>query len=211
MGLVLTDLPFTLFSAATFSTVFYFMVGLRAGAFGVFLGIVLLASVTGGAMLMAVGAFAPDPATANSLVSMCFLFCMFLNGYFAQSPPAWTWIETINYLRFVTMAAFENQWAGLPINCSGVPGCNVSNGDQVLALFKVPRVLIGMWCLYTVIAFCIFHAIGLCAVSVLYNGRPRNWWQRYKERRAQAEADKAPPTLEEGLSEQKFAEFVVNL
>lgn len=185
-GMILTDLPGTILAAISFSTIFYFMVGLRPAAFGTFLGIVVLASVTGGAMLLCVGAFSPDPASANSLVSMCFLFCMFLNGYFAQSPPAWTWIETVNYLRFVTLASFINQWAGVPLNCTGVPDCTYTNGDQVLAQFNVPAgISVATWCGYTLILFTVFHIVGLAAVSFLYNGRVKNWWKRRKEERRQ--------------------------
>lgn len=183
-GMVLTDLPGTTLAAICFSTIFYFMVGLRPEAFGTFLGIVVLAAVTGGAMLLCVGAFAPDPATANSLVSMVFLFCMFLNGYFAQSPPAWTWIEAVNYLRFVTMASFVNQWANVPLNCTSVPDCTYTNGNQVLQQFRVPTgVSVATWCGYTLILFGVFHIVGLCAVSFLYNGRVQNWWKRRKEQR----------------------------
>ena len=70
-------------------------------------------------MLLALGAMSPDVATANTLVTLVFLFIMFLNGYFTQAPVAWTWVETVNYLRFMTAAVFINQWENLYLNCTG--------------------------------------------------------------------------------------------
>jgi hypothetical protein len=120
-SLAISDLPMTILAGTIFSTIFYFMVGLRinpAASFGIFLGCIILCAVTGAGMLLTLGAFSPDVATANTLVSIVFLFAMFLNGYFSQSPAAWTWIETINYLRFITMALFQNQWTDLYLNCT---------------------------------------------------------------------------------------------
>ena len=98
-GLAISDLPTSILASLIFGTIFFFMVGFPVASFGVFIGLLILCSLTGSAMLLAVGAFSPDVATANTLVSLVFLFAMFLNGYFSRSPAAWTWIETINYLR----------------------------------------------------------------------------------------------------------------
>ena len=82
-GLALSDIPTAVIASTMFGTIFYFMVGMRMNppvTFAVFLGCIILLGTTGASMLLALGAFAPDPATANTLVTLVFLFIMFLNG-----------------------------------------------------------------------------------------------------------------------------------
>lgn len=233
-SLAISDLPVTTLSATIFATIFYFMVGLRidpASTFGVFLGCIILCSITGAGMLLTLGAFAPDVATANTFVSIVFLFAMFLNGYFSQSPVAWTWIETINYLRFMTMALFQNQWTGLIINCTTplqclmdgnctactgnstidmmtncTTTCLFDNGDDVLTGLNVPPgVTIGQWCGYTICVLVVFHFVGLMAVSFLYNSRIENWIKKRKEKNKEVEYEKTNPQVVIGIDEEIFA------
>jgi hypothetical protein len=142
---------------------------------------------------------------------MIFLFCMFLNGYFAISPPAWSWIETVNYLRFVTMAAFTNQWSGVVFNCTGAAEpCMYTNGTQVLDAYGVPHMSIGTWMGYTIACMFSFHLVGLLAISFMYNGRIQNAIKRWKEKRA-------PPStnftiaVEAALSEDTFDRQMIKL
>ena len=133
-GLALTDIPSAILASTLFGTIFYFMVGLTLDPpirFAVFLGCTILTGCTGSAMLLALGSFAPDPATANTLVTLVFLFVMFLNGYFSDSPVAWAWIETINFLRFMTNALMLNQFEGQVYNCVISASCPYESGDAV--------------------------------------------------------------------------------
>jgi ABC-type multidrug transport system permease subunit len=211
IGLVTSDFPTSILASTMFATVFYFMVGLRAEAFGVFLGIMILGSMCGASMLLAVGAFAPDVATANSLVSIFFLFCMFLNGYFSTGAPAWVWVSTINYLRFLTYAAFENQWANYTLNCTVPSECLLNDGNLILAAIGVDTgVSVGIWCLYALIVFLVMHTIGFIAVAFMYNGRLQTWIKScQKDQNCEKKSTKMDIAL--GLSEESFDRQAVEL
>ena len=210
VGLVTSDLPTSALASTLFATVFYFMVGLRAEAFGVFLGIMILGSMCGASMLLALGAFAPDVATANSLVSVVFLFCMFLNGYFSTGAPAWVWVSTVNYLRFLTYAAFENQWANFTLNCSVPTECLFNDGNLVLAAVGVDSgVSVGIWCVYALVVFVIMHVVGFIAVAFMYNGRIQTWIKSLQEDHKSKKRIEIPFAV--GLSEESFDMQAVKL
>jgi hypothetical protein len=116
----------------------------------------------------------------------------------------------VNYLRFLTYAAFENQWANFTLNCSVPTECLFNDGNLVLAAVGVDSgVSVGIWCVYALVVFVIMHVVGFIAVAFMYNGRLQTWIKSLQEDHKSKKRIEIPFAV--GLSEESFDMQAVKL
>ena len=84
--------------------------------------------------------------------------------------------------------------------------CAFNNGNEVLTALNVPEgISIGLWCLYTIIVFLVFHVVGLLAVSFMYNSRIENWLKKKQEQKREKENVQVEPHhIVGGINEEIF-------
>lgn len=98
-----TDIPKTLFFNALFSSILYWMVGLRAdaGAFFFFILTIFLVSFSAESLALAVSIMTGDAQAAAALIPVFIIVFLLFGGFFINSDQLSDWLGWIKYLSFI--------------------------------------------------------------------------------------------------------------
>nr|XP_055060493.1 broad substrate specificity ATP-binding cassette transporter ABCG2d [Misgurnus anguillicaudatus] len=122
-----------------FTSVVYFMIGLKptADAFFIFMLTVILVACTAAAMAMAISANQSVVAVANIFMTVSFIFMMIFSGLLVNLNSIMDWLAWLKYLsipRYGLEALEINEFVGLKFckNVSGVPSTTTlsTNGSS---------------------------------------------------------------------------------
>lgn len=147
--------------AIVFSSVSYFMIGLKAtaSAFFIFMLSVALVAYAATAMAMAISADQTVVAVANIFITISFVFMMIFSGLLVNLPSIMGWLAWFQYFsipRYGLSALQINEFVGLNFceNTSStsfpeLPGCNISrprcSGEQFLESQGITYTAWGLW------------------------------------------------------------------
>lgn len=114
-----TDMPKTLFFNTLFSSIVYWMIGLRssAGAFFLFILIIFLTSFLAESLAIAVSVLTGDAQTAAGIIPVFVILALLFGGFFIGSSQLDGWIAWARYLSFVFYAfnaLVKNQFESTP-------------------------------------------------------------------------------------------------
>jgi ABC-type multidrug transport system permease subunit len=139
----------------TYSLVLYYMAGLRttSGAFGFFVYILYISSLTGLLVCQAVSAVSPSTQAAIGLFPVSLFFTVSFAGFIVYLPkfPVWlgSWAPVISFMRFgfqaLTLNEFDNN-DELPYEATYVDnlGFNTLSKDECAAYLLIFLVIFGI-------------------------------------------------------------------
>eukprot|EP00999_Lentomonas_sp_LEN2_P000744 NODE_173_length_2004_cov_14.973895_g149_i0.p1 GENE.NODE_173_length_2004_cov_14.973895_g149_i0~~NODE_173_length_2004_cov_14.973895_g149_i0.p1 ORF type:complete len:601 (+),score=114.99 NODE_173_length_2004_cov_14.973895_g149_i0:136-1938(+) len=146
-GKSFSEFPFQIIFSAAFTGIVYWAVGLYMESWlnvVYFLVIMYMLGLAAGAFGLFIGCAVPDPTAAVSLGPMAIIPMMLLGGFFVnlENIPVWiSWLKWISLFKYGFELIAINEFAGAPFHCDddeyltvgmGQQICPVTDGDQVL-------------------------------------------------------------------------------
>jgi hypothetical protein len=130
----LVELPINVLPAMLFGCIIYWLANLNPAAFGGFLGILLLHSLTSLSLGLFVSALAPSVEVANVSGPPLVIIMLLFSGFYiniGSLPVVANLIPYIAYLRWTFEAFCVNEFIGETFTCKSTGACQAT-GDVVL-------------------------------------------------------------------------------
>jgi len=156
--------------------IYYFMAGLNpdAGKFFIFMLLMALTTILGGASMSALGALAKTMEQGNLLVSIVLILFMLLDGTWVsleRIPNSLEWIADVSYMGLAVQAAIKNEFTGLEFDCNEeTDEVCFHTGDEVLQFYGFQDVDVWRNVGAMLIQLGVWKIVTYFAVRFLYTG-----------------------------------------
>eukprot|EP00189_Rhodosorus_marinus_P012759 CAMPEP_0184738390 /NCGR_PEP_ID=MMETSP0315-20130426/1043_1 /TAXON_ID=101924 /ORGANISM="Rhodosorus marinus, Strain UTEX LB 2760" /LENGTH=689 /DNA_ID=CAMNT_0027206073 /DNA_START=198 /DNA_END=2267 /DNA_ORIENTATION=- len=119
VGKTITEAPRSLLTGILFSSITYWMIGLRseAGLFFVFYITVWLVAFNAESMTVAISTLAKDAQVAASIVPVFMILALLFAGFLIPQsliPPFLAWIQYVSFIKYGLTAITLTQFSGVP-------------------------------------------------------------------------------------------------
>jgi len=155
--------------------IYYFMAGLNPNAekFFIFMLLMALTTVVGGASMSALGALGKTMEQGNLLVTVVLILFMLLDGTWVslkRIPDTMEWVADCSFMGLAVQAAIKNEFSGLKFECDETDTVCFHTGEEVLQFYGFQDVDIwqNIWVLF--VHVCVWKMIAYFAVRFLHTG-----------------------------------------
>uniref|UniRef100_A0A674NIN4 ABC-type xenobiotic transporter n=1 Tax=Takifugu rubripes TaxID=31033 RepID=A0A674NIN4_TAKRU len=149
---ILSDITMRTITSVIFSSIVYFLIGLKstASAFLVFTLTVTLVAYTATAMTMAISADQSVVGLASIFMTITFVFMMIFSGLLVNLPSIKDWLAWLKYFsipRYGLAAVKVNEFVGLTFSASSSmnPAGLTCTGEQYLEYLGIEYSTWGLW------------------------------------------------------------------
>ena len=176
LGKTFAETPFQIFFPVIYSCIVYWMAGLlnSAGAFFVFLLVIVMTSNTSYSFGLFATAFFPSAEVAMAFVPMAIMPMMIVAGLFANTErldPYWVWLNYISFPRYAFTGIVVNEFDGIGSLCSPGQICQYNDGREVIAYLGFGN---ASWGLSVLLLGCIMIVLRiLAAIALTVQGASR--------------------------------------
>jgi ABC-type multidrug transport system permease subunit len=173
VGRTLAEFPVQLAFSCLVGIITWAMFGLQQSTLGPYVLLIVLATLTGAALLTLVGSLSDSLAMGNALASVVLVFASLFNGFFISSDnlvPFWRWIQAISFPAFAVRGAISVELDDLTYSCSPdeiAAGCT-GTGSSILAAVGAQNISWRLMCLYLLIEMIVFRILTFLALHFLW-------------------------------------------
>jgi len=157
------------------SPIYYYMAGLNGEGerFLIFMLLLALTTILGGASMSALGALAKTMEQGNLLVTILLILFMLLDGTWVSPeriPDNLQWLADFSFMGLAVQAALKNEFSGLEFDCDETDAVCFHTGDEVLQFYGFQDVDIWRNVGLLLIQLGVWKVITYFAVRFLYTG-----------------------------------------
>uniref|UniRef100_G3PZ54 Broad substrate specificity ATP-binding cassette transporter ABCG2 n=1 Tax=Gasterosteus aculeatus aculeatus TaxID=481459 RepID=G3PZ54_GASAC len=148
---ILADIALRTITSVIFSSIVYFMIGLKstAASFAIFTLTVTLVAYTATALTMAISADQSIVALANIYMTITFVFMMIFSGLLVNLPSMKAWLAWLRYFsipRYGFAALQISEFVGLTFCDEAlIQNTNMCTGEQYLDYLGIEHTTWGLW------------------------------------------------------------------
>lgn len=132
----IVELPINIFPSLLYAIVLYFSANLRTAKFGIFVLILMLETVTGISLGLAIGALMPNLEAALGIGPPMVIIALIFGGFYinlSTLPVVANLIPYLSFIKWTFEALCINQFLGQTFDCAGtVSGACEQTGEAVL-------------------------------------------------------------------------------